>query len=100
MRALRRFVYDLDIPLVNGRVPFHKTAFELVKRCSQAGLPEGKRPPLASTSAYRTACSKEGRRTHAPVTRMSHVAHPLRFSPASLSNALCYLHPRHFSKHH
>lgn len=37
----RRFVYDLDIPLVNGRVPFHKTAFELVKRCSQAAMPEG-----------------------------------------------------------
>ncbi|KAG2432797.1 hypothetical protein HXX76_008531 [Chlamydomonas incerta] len=36
-----RFVYDLDIPLVNGRVPFHKTAFELVKRCSQATMPEG-----------------------------------------------------------
>jgi hypothetical protein len=34
-------VYDLDIPLVNGRVPFHKTAFELVKRCSQAAMPEG-----------------------------------------------------------
>ncbi|GIL57898.1 hypothetical protein Vafri_13128 [Volvox africanus] len=36
-----RFVYDLDIPLVNARVPFHKTAFELVKRCSQATMPEG-----------------------------------------------------------
>lgn len=36
-----RFVYDLDIPLVSGRVPFHKTAFELVKRCSQATMPEG-----------------------------------------------------------
>ena len=36
-----RFVYDLDIPLVNGRVPFHKTAFELVKRTSQTDIPEG-----------------------------------------------------------
>eukprot|EP00955_Chlamydomonas_euryale_P052906 355308-Chlamydomonas_euryale.AAC.5 len=36
-----RFVYDLDIPLVNGRVPFHKTAFELVKRVSQSNIPEG-----------------------------------------------------------
>ena len=36
-----RFVYDLDIPLINGRVPFHKTAFELVKRVSQSKIPEG-----------------------------------------------------------
>ncbi|KAL6748527.1 Ion transport protein-domain-containing protein [Haematococcus lacustris] len=36
-----RFVYDLDIPLVAGRVPFHKTAFELVKRVSQSAIPEG-----------------------------------------------------------
>lgn len=36
-----RFVYDLDIPLVNGRVPFHKTIFELVKRVSQSSIPEG-----------------------------------------------------------
>lgn len=36
-----RFVYDLDIPLVDGRVPFRKTAFELVKRISKADMPEG-----------------------------------------------------------
>jgi hypothetical protein len=36
-----RFVYDLDIPLVKGRVPFHKTAFELVKRVSQSKIPDG-----------------------------------------------------------
>lgn len=36
-----RFVFDLDIPLVGGRVPFHRTAFELVKRCSGAVIPEG-----------------------------------------------------------
>eukprot|EP00798_Chlamydomonas_sp_ICE-L_P015920 gene15920-22054_t len=36
-----RFVYDLDIPLVKGKVPFHKTAFELVKRVSQSNIPEG-----------------------------------------------------------
>ncbi len=41
LRSLPRFVYDLDIPLVNGRVPFHKTAFELVKRTSQADIPDG-----------------------------------------------------------
>ena len=34
-------MYDLDIPLINGRVPFHKTAFELVKRVSQSKIPEG-----------------------------------------------------------
>jgi hypothetical protein len=31
-RAVLRFVFDLDIPLVNGRVPFHRTAYELVRR--------------------------------------------------------------------
>ena len=36
-RAVLRFVFDLDIPLVNGRVPFHRTAYELVRRW--AGLP-------------------------------------------------------------
>lgn len=36
-----RFVYDLDIPLIQGRVPFHKTAFELVKRVSQSKIPDG-----------------------------------------------------------
>ncbi|GAX77248.1 hypothetical protein CEUSTIGMA_g4694.t1 [Chlamydomonas eustigma] len=35
------FVYDLDIPLLNARVPFHKTAFELVKRVSQSKIPDG-----------------------------------------------------------
>lgn len=39
--SCHRFVYDLDIPLVNGRVPFHKTAFELVKRVSMSNIPEG-----------------------------------------------------------
>jgi hypothetical protein len=34
-------VYDLDIPLLGGRVPFHKTVFELVKRVSQSSIPEG-----------------------------------------------------------
>jgi hypothetical protein len=36
-----RFVYDLDIPLIEGRVPFHKTAYELVKRVSHTNVPEG-----------------------------------------------------------
>lgn len=40
-RDVLRFVFDLDIPLVMGRVPFHKTAFELVRRCSGAQIPEG-----------------------------------------------------------
>ncbi|KXZ54859.1 hypothetical protein GPECTOR_4g931 [Gonium pectorale] len=40
-KEVLRFVYDLDIPLVDGRVPFHKTAFELVKRISQTEIPEG-----------------------------------------------------------
>lgn len=51
-----RFVYDLDIPLVNGRVPFHKTAFELVKRTSQADIPDGqlKVGREAATQAHRS----------------------------------------------
>lgn len=36
-----RFVFDLDIPLLNGRVPFQRTAYELVRRCSRAEIPEG-----------------------------------------------------------
>jgi hypothetical protein len=36
-----RFVFDLDIPLLNGRVPFHRTAYELVRRCSGAEIPQG-----------------------------------------------------------
>jgi hypothetical protein len=36
-----RFVFDLDIPLLNGRVPFQRTAYELVRRCSGAEIPEG-----------------------------------------------------------
>jgi hypothetical protein len=36
-----RFVFDLDIPLQQGRVPFHRAAYELVHRCSGAEIPEG-----------------------------------------------------------
>ncbi|KAF8072369.1 NaCP60E [Scenedesmus sp. PABB004] len=36
-----RFVFDLDIPLLGGRVPFQRTAYELVRRCSGAEIPEG-----------------------------------------------------------
>ncbi|GIM03601.1 hypothetical protein Vretimale_8332, partial [Volvox reticuliferus] len=40
-KEVLKFVYDLDIPLVSGRVPFHKTAFELVKRISKTDIPDG-----------------------------------------------------------
>ncbi|GIL55074.1 hypothetical protein Vafri_10591, partial [Volvox africanus] len=40
-KEVLKFVYDLDIPLVGGRVPFHKTAFELVKRISKTDIPDG-----------------------------------------------------------
>jgi hypothetical protein len=36
-----RFVFDLDIPLLAGRVPFQRTTYELVRRCSGAEIPEG-----------------------------------------------------------
>jgi hypothetical protein len=36
-----RFVFDLNIPLLAGRVPFQRTAYELVRRCSGAEIPEG-----------------------------------------------------------
>lgn len=36
-----RFVFDLDIPLMNGRVPFHRTSYELVRRCCGTDFPEG-----------------------------------------------------------
>lgn len=38
---LVRFVANLDIPLEAGRVPFQRTAFELVRRVSEAEIPEG-----------------------------------------------------------
>ncbi|PRW21007.1 voltage-gated ion channel superfamily [Chlorella sorokiniana] len=37
-----RFVFSLDIPLNDrGLVPFHRTAYELVVRCTEAEIPEG-----------------------------------------------------------
>ena len=36
-----RFVYDLDIPVIDGRVPFHRTAYELVRRCCETVMPQG-----------------------------------------------------------
>ncbi len=47
LSLLRRFVYNLDIPLLGGRVPFHKTIFELVKRVSQDSIPDGGRGSLS-----------------------------------------------------
>eukprot|EP00887_Chlorella_sp_A99_P007206 scaffold2.g7206.t1 len=36
-----RFVFSLDIPLDDdGMVPFHRTAFELVQRCTRTQIPE------------------------------------------------------------
>lgn len=36
-----RFVYELDIPIIDGRVPFHRTVYELVRRCSETTMPQG-----------------------------------------------------------
>ncbi|GAB4819675.1 hypothetical protein N2152v2_006721 [Parachlorella kessleri] len=36
-----RFVFALDIPLVDGKVPFYRTAFELVKKGAHAEIPQG-----------------------------------------------------------
>jgi len=38
---LLRFVAGLNIPLEAGRVPFQRTAFELVRRVSETEIPEG-----------------------------------------------------------
>lgn len=35
------FVLELDIPVVNMQVPFHRTLYELVRRCSGTEIPEG-----------------------------------------------------------
>lgn len=35
-----RFVYDLNIPLIHGRVPFHRTMYELVRRSCETAIPE------------------------------------------------------------
>ncbi len=37
-KAVLRFVFDLDIPLVAGRVPFHRTVYELVRRWAARGV--------------------------------------------------------------
>ena len=36
---------SLDVPLLGGRLHFHRTAFELVKRCSQVGWGRVERGP-------------------------------------------------------
>eukprot|EP00951_Prasinocladus_malaysianus_P050345 scaffold679489_cov39-Prasinocladus_malaysianus.AAC.1 len=38
---LVKFVSSLDIPLENGRVPFQRTLFELIRRVSETEIPEG-----------------------------------------------------------
>lgn len=39
-RDVLKFVFNLDIPLVNGRVPFHRTVYELVRNVSETQIPE------------------------------------------------------------
>jgi hypothetical protein len=51
-------MYDLDIPMAQGRVPFHKTIYELVKRVSQIAMPEGE-------LSYRTPPPRAGRHMRA-----------------------------------
>lgn len=41
-RDVLKFVFNLDIPLVNGRVPFHRTVYELVRNVSETQIPEVK----------------------------------------------------------
>lgn len=36
-----KFVYDLEIPLVVGRVPFRHTVYELVRRAAEVPIPNG-----------------------------------------------------------
>ncbi len=50
-KAVLRFVFNLDIPLVAGRVPFHRTVYELVRRCV------GCRSRRRSSSIHHAACS-------------------------------------------
>jgi len=40
-REVYQFVSSLDVPLSNGRVPFYKTAYELVRRATEAHIPDG-----------------------------------------------------------
>ena len=39
-RDVLKFVFNLDIPLVNGRVSFHRTVYELVRNVSETQIPE------------------------------------------------------------
>ncbi len=54
-RDVLRFVYSLDIPLVRGRVPFHRTMYELVRRSCETAIPEvgqGVRLMLSSCAGF------------------------------------------------
>lgn len=50
-RDVLKFVFNLDIPLVNGRVPFHRTVYELVRNVSETQIPEVKRYAMHSLHA-------------------------------------------------
>lgn len=39
-RDVLKFVFNLDIPVVNGRVPFRRTIYELVRNMSETQIPE------------------------------------------------------------
>ncbi len=53
-RDVLRFVFNLDIPLVNGRVPFHRTVYELVRNVSETQIPEVGQSQTPRLHAYHT----------------------------------------------
>lgn len=58
-RDVLKFVFNLDIPLVNGRVPFHRTVYELVRNVSETQIPEVSHSSLASQILTDMAFSSE-----------------------------------------
>lgn len=50
-RDVLKFVFNLDIPLVNGRVSFHRTVYELVRNVSETQIPEVQHAMQACTSS-------------------------------------------------
>ena len=55
-RDVLKFVFNLDIPLVNGRVPFHRTVYELVRNVCETQIPE-----VCSDTAQHRLCEAASR---------------------------------------
>ena len=83
-RDVLKFVFNLDIPLVNGRVPFHRTVYELVRNVSETQIPEVN---------VHTVTSALQRRLHTLKVQSFSIAIVSMFAPETMrkSTACCIL---------